>query len=209
MTPPSGPAYALEVARRDMALALKTVARMIGRRRRPTGVKLCFAEGRLAIEIDGAVTDMPASGTWPLPIFVRGTWARKLARRMPVGNPIHLRVDAGRLHTNRYSESCAWTRIEPPQPADALPDAVAGAPAMDENLSISEAARILEPLLVTRLDLEALVAEARARGTAMWSEEEKKMTAIIARAWALLAPLGVETGDIRRLVDKAVRNAWK
>jgi hypothetical protein len=72
-----------------------------------------------------------------------------------------------------------------------------------------EASRILKPLLIKRSDLEALVAEADARGTASWSEEEKKMIAIIAKAWVLLAPLGVETADIHRMVNNAVRNAWK
>ena len=62
---------------------------------------------------------------------------------------------------------------------------------------------------MSRKDLEALVAEARARGPASWRPEEKKMIALVARAWEMLAPLGVETSDIRRLVDKAVRNAWK
>jgi len=207
MTPHSDPPYELEVARADMALALKTVARAIGKR--PGGARLRFEDGRFAIEIEGIVSDMPASGTWPLPVFVRGSWARRLAKRMPAGNPIHLRVDSGRLHTNRYSESCAWTPIEPLLPAEPRPHPFSGAPAIDENLSILEATRILEPLLVKRLDLEAMVAETRARGTALWSEEEKKMTAIIAKAWVLLAPLGVETADIRRLVEKAVRNAWK
>ena len=54
-----------------------------------------------------------------------------------------------------------------------------------------------------------MVAEALTKGTPSWSEEDKKMLAIIARAWVLLAPLGVETADIRRLVNNAVRNAWK
>jgi hypothetical protein len=80
---------------------------------------------------------------------------------------------------------------------------------IDEHISIAEAARILKPLLVKQSDLEAVVADARARGTPSWSEEEKKMIAIIAKAWALLAPLGVEPADIRRLVNNAVRNAWK
>jgi len=35
------------------------------------------------------------------------------------------------------------------------------------------------------------------------------MTAIVAKAWVLLAPLGIETTDIRRLMEKTVRNAWK
>jgi hypothetical protein len=57
--------------------------------------------------------------------------------------------------------------------------------------------------------LEELIAEARAKGTASWSTDEKRMTAIVAKAWVLLAPLGVETTDIRRLIEKTVRNAWK
>ena len=32
---------------------------------------------------------------------------------------------------------------------------------------------------------------------------------MVTKAWMLLAPLGVEMADIRRLIDKAVRNAWK
>ena len=35
------------------------------------------------------------------------------------------------------------------------------------------------------------------------------MIAMIAKAWVLLAPMGVETADLRRLVNDAVRNAWK
>ena len=35
------------------------------------------------------------------------------------------------------------------------------------------------------------------------------MIALVSIAWKMLAPLGVETADIRRHVDKAVRNAWK
>ncbi len=82
-------------------------------------------------------------------------------------------------------------------------------PQIDEDGLIEEAAKVLKPLLIKRSDLEELVAEARAKGTASWSTDEKKMTSIVAKAWVILAPLGIETTDIRRLVDKAVRNAWK
>jgi hypothetical protein len=72
-----------------------------------------------------------------------------------------------------------------------------------------EAARILKPLRITKWDLALLVVEARGKGKPSWSEEDKKMIAMIAKAWMLLAPLGVETADLRRLVNDAVRNAWK
>ena len=83
------------------------------------------------------------------------------------------------------------------------------APTIDAEELIDEAAKILKPLLIKRSDLDELISEARAKGTATWSMEDKRTTSIIAKAWVLLAPLGVETSEIRRLVDQAVRNAWK
>lgn len=191
--------YELEVSRADLAQALKIVARAIGKRQGDAGFR--FEDGRLSIEAYNTVADAPARGTWPLPIFVGTSWVNRLAKRLPVGNPIHLRVDARRLYANRYSEPCAWTPREQPAAKEPVP--------INEDLLIQEAARILKPLRIKRSHLEELVSEARAKATASWSVEEKKMIAIVAKAWALLAPLGVETADIRRLVNNAVRNAWK
>jgi hypothetical protein len=199
MMPPSDPRYGLEVSRADLAQALKIVARAIGKR--PVDASFRFEDGSLSIEADNTVADAPARGTWPLPIFVGASWVRRLAKRLPAGEPIGLHVDAGRLYANRYSEPCAWTPREQPMPAEP--------PTIDENLLILEAARVLKLLRITTTQLEELVSEARARGTASWSVEERKMIAIVAKAWVLLAPMGVETSDIRRLVDDAVRNAWK
>jgi hypothetical protein len=58
-------------------------------------------------------------------------------------------------------------------------------------------------------DLEKLVAEIRENGYLTPLMEERKLISMIAKAWVLLAPLGVETDDLRQLVDNAVRNAWK
>jgi hypothetical protein len=199
MMPPSDQGYGLKVSRADLAQALKIVARAIGKRRGDASFR--FEDGCLSIEAHNTVADAPARGTWPLPIFVGASWVRRLAKRLPAGEPIRLRVDAGRLYANRYSEPCAWTPREQPMPAEP--------PTIDENLLILEAARVLKLLRITTTQLEELVSEARERGTASWSVEEKKMIVIVAKAWVLLAPLGVETSDIRRLVDDAVRNAWK
>ena len=127
---------------------------------------------------------------------------------MPAGDPIHLRVDAGRLYANRYSEPCAWTPREQAAPAEQS--------TIDENLLISEAAWILKPLRIERPAVQRLVSEALARGTSSWSrgivawsEEERKMGTIIEKAWMKLAPFGVGMTDIRRLVDLTLRDAWK
>ena len=172
MMPPSDLRYGLEVARADLVQALKIVVRAISKREGDASFR--FEDGCLSIEADNAVADAPARGTRPLPIFVGVSWIRRLAKRMPAGDPIHLRVDARRLYANRYSEPCAWTPREPSAPAEP--------PTVDEDLSILEAARILEPLRIRRSHLEELVSEARARGTASWSGDERKLIAIIAKA---------------------------
>jgi hypothetical protein len=199
MIPPTDPTYGLEAGRADLIQALKIIAR--GLAKSSGEASLSFENGCLSVGAGETVADAPARGTWPLPIFVGATWVRRLATSMPPGDLVHLRVNAGRLYANRYSEPCTCTPRHHP-PTSALI-------AVDEERLILDAARILKPLHIGREALESLVVEARVRGPAQWRPEEKKMIALVGRAWEILAPLGVETSDIRRLVDKAVRNAWK
>src|SRR5579872_1811922 len=193
MMPPSDLPYRLEVSRADLAQALKIIARVVAKS--PGCASFRFENGCLSIEAGTTGADAPARGTWPLPIYVGASWIRRLAKRMPAGDPVYLRVDARRLYANRYSEPCAWTpraELPPNEPVK-----------IDESLLVLEAARILKPLLVRKSHLEDLVSETRARVTTSWSEEEKKMVSIIANAWVLLASLGVEASDIRRFVSEA------
>jgi hypothetical protein len=196
MTPHSDPPYSLEVARADLIPAVEVVAGLMGKQ--PSGASLQFEDGWLRIESGAGIAKTPARGTWPLTIIVGRSWVRRLAKNIPAGDPVRLRVEEGRQYANRYSEPCARTAVK--QPIN---------PVGPQSDSILEAARILKPLHITKWHLFALVVEARERGAAAWSEEDKKMIAMIAKAWALLAPLGVETADLRRLVNDAVRNAWK
>jgi hypothetical protein len=196
MTPNSDPPYELEVGRADLLNAVEIVAGLMGKQ--PSGVSLQFEDGWLWIESGPGIAKTPAHGTWPQTIIAGKSWVRRLAKNMPAGDPVRLRVEESRLYANRYSEPCARTAVKHPINPEG--------PQQDKIL---EAARILKPLLITKWDLFALVVEARERETPTWSEEDKKMIAIIAKAWALLAPLGVEPADLRRLVNDAVRNAWK
>ena len=189
----------LSVGRADLTHALKIVTRAIGKYAGQACLR--FENGLLSVEAHGTVASAPASGAWPIPIFVHASWVRRLSRRMPPGDPLRLEIKEDRIYLERYSEPCALT----PTAIPANPDL----PQIDEKGLIEEAAKVLKPLLVKRSDLEELVAEARAKGAVPWSSDEKKMTSIVAKAWVILAPLGIETTDIRRLVDKAVRNAWK
>jgi hypothetical protein len=112
-----------------------------------------------------------------------------------------LRVENGRLYASKYSEPCKWSTEENPL------DTSLGT--FSEEQRIFEAATVLKPFLVGKGDIQSLVYTARNRGPATWLESEETMISAVSRAWALLAPLGVETSDLRNLVDGAVRNAWK
>ena len=206
MMPPSDPQYGLEVSRADLAQTLKIVARATRKYR--GNARLSFEDGCLSIAAVDTIADAPASGIWPLPIFVGASWIRALAKSMPAGDPVILRVDQGRLHANRYSEPCSWTSTE------CSPDS--WSPEDEEELLIQEAARILKPLRIERPAVEGLVSEALARGTSSWSRgivawsgEEKKMRTIVENAWMRLAPFGVGMSDIHRLVDRTIRDAWR
>ncbi len=190
----------LEVGRANLAQALKIVARVMSED--PGDVGLAFEDGCLSIEAGDTVAKAPASGIWPAPIFVAASWVRRMARKMPPGDPLVLQVEGERFYLGRYSERCSLTPTAEYRPNSELPQ-------IDEQKAIGDAASILKPLHVRRSDLEELVSKVRARGEDSWSVEDKRMISIVAKAWVLLAPLGVETSDIHHLVRVAVRDAWK
>lgn len=151
MTPHSDPPYDLEISRADLLHAVEIVGGLMGKQ--PSGVSLQFEDGWLWIESDAGIAKTPARGTWPQTIIAGRSWVRRLAKNMPAGNPVRLRVEEGRLYANRYSEPCTRTAVK--QPINAK------APHSD---TILEAARILKPLLITKWDLAAMVVEAGREG---------------------------------------------
>jgi hypothetical protein len=197
--PISGAPASLEIGRMSLTHAQKIVAKAIGKDAGEASLR--FEDGQVSIEAYGTVANSPANGVLPVPVFVRASWVKRLAQRMPPGDPVHLQIREGRIYLERYSEPCTFTPTESPMDSKG--------PQVNEERLIREAARILKPLRIKRSDLEELVSGTRTKGTATWSPDEKRMTAIVARAWVLLAPLGIETADIRRLMEKTVRNAWK
>jgi hypothetical protein len=199
MLNPPAPTDGLIVARAELAEALGIVAQLMGRR--VSGASLRFEDGWLFVAAGTAVAKAPAQGVWPLTIIVGPSWVRRLAKSLPPGDPVLLHVENGRLHANKYSEPCGWsTVVDPLDPSLGK---------VTEARRISEAATILKPFLVGREDIQSLVKTARKRGPATWLESEETMISAVSKAWALLAPLGVETSDLRSLVGGAVRNAWK
>jgi len=188
MTPPPEAPHCLQVSRADLATALKNVSRAI---RKQTGdAEFRFGGAALAIRVANTTAEAPALGTWPKPIFVNASFVSKLAKLIPEGDPVRLRVESGRLYANRFSQTCTEgpTELELPK--------------IDESALISEAAKRLNRLFVKKSDLETLVVEAREKSIA-WSIEDHRLLPVVAKAWSLLAPLGVEPADIRRLISEA------
>jgi len=193
----------LIVSRKELVQALRTASLGVKKTTQAHGVRGCggdaclsFSDGCLNIEAGETSFVVPVSGQWPETIFVDANWVRRLAMKLPAGDPLRIRVADDRLYVARYSEPCS----REPQPV---------ADDVDKQALILKAAQILKPLRLTAADLEEAVEAARARGPALWRVEDRKMMPLVAEAWLLLAPLGIETSDLRRLVDKAVRDAWK
>ncbi len=105
------------------------------------------------------VRQMPA-----FTIFVEVNWVRRLAKRLPAGEPIRLRVEAERLYVNRNSEPCSIVSRHPP--ADIAAD-------IDEQALILQATQNLKPLRLTRADLAAAVAAARPGSRVLASRGQK------------------------------------
>lgn len=190
--------YDLEVSPSEFREALRDVARSMPRKRRAVSLWLRDKDGQLVIDAGVTASMIPAKGEWMTTVVVAASWVRRLAKRLPSGDPIRLHVSGLRLYANRFSEPCSISLEEIPRD-----------PNPPNAGLIPKAAAILEPLLIKREEVEQLAATARARGAAEWSEQEKTILPLIGKAWSLLAPLGVETKDLRRLVDSANRDAWK
>jgi hypothetical protein len=121
--------------------------------------------------------------------------------QMPSGNPLVLRVDKKHFYINSFGVPCREAaKKKAPAPANVEPS-------REDLRRIGHAAKLLEPFHVTAQDVIELVKQAQAAGQSSWTTDETTMIATVAKAWSFLAPLGVETSDLRSLIDDAVRNA--
>ena len=143
------------------------------------------------------------------------SWIRRLAGKPTDGDPITISFENGRLYAGRYSEPAALASNRKPsrdRKEAVLKEAIAG-PATEYETpealepQIQRAADILAPLLISIQNIRDIVNRAIPRKR-LWQRGEKKAIASVAKAWAVLAPLGVEPSDFRHLIDEAGRKAW-
>jgi hypothetical protein len=154
------------------------------------------------IAVGEADCAIAADGRWAKPVSIDASWIPKMNRLMPAGNPLVLRVEKKHFYINSFGVPCHdVAKKKPPAPSKVEPS-------REAIRSIGEAAKLLEPFHVTAQDVIELVKKAKCAGPPLWTAEETKMIATVAKAWALLAPLGIETSDLRFLIDNAVRNGF-
>lgn len=163
------PTEGLLVERAELAEALRIVAGVI-MRKQVSGASLTFRDGYLFIAAGRAIAKAPARGVWALPTTVGSSRVRRLARSLPPGEPVHVRVENERLYANTYSEPCGWEVEDFPLHPSVRRIA---------NRPILDAAAVLKPFLVRYEDLESLVKQARARGKAQWREQESAMISAV------------------------------
>ena len=163
-----------------------------------TTVRISFLEDWMVIVRDTSNITIAAEGIWPHTIETAPLWISQISKNLKPDDPVVFRVDQDHLCIGSYRVPCKT--LNPAQPKKKpLP--------LDAYTRISNAARILEPFLVDANALTALVEHALERGYPTWMREEQTMIDAVARVWLILAPLGVETMDLRDCINAAVHSA--
>lgn len=178
----------LEVKREALVDGLRTLRKFVRAAQGGEAI-LSFENGLLSIEFGDVAAQAPAEGNWPGKARVPGLALLQLESSLPADDPVTFQGGPERVSAGKWSTPCHWDEAiqQPNRPLIELPPnppltMILGLP---HRYSDQEIAR-------SGLDLMVRMAEQR-RDT------------LIAQASALLQPLGVDLGDLRRVVEECVR----
>jgi hypothetical protein len=224
--------WQLTVDRAEFARALRAVARM-ARGMAVEPVCLRFARDLLSIQAGGTTEEVAASGQWPRRVSFQGEYLSRVVRALPRVDPLPLRVAAGRLYFAKFSILCEVVTTALPAKETILPDPdlfellVLRARCSPEEIDATgatvqvteararlgkicaETASVLRAYRVSPDAIRALCERKIEQGERRFREGDAAAVALISKVWAKLAFLGVEPGEIKELMDEALRNAWK
>jgi hypothetical protein len=147
---------------------------------------LRFEDGMLHICAGTVIAAIPATGSWPWTVVTGWSWVSRLAAKPLKTNPVRVYMENGRVYAEPFSNPCRL-----PDPGEPLEPEI---PPPNSKLALERAARILAPLLVSSSELDQIVRQAASRKP-LWQEDDRKVVAIVAKAWAELACLGVDPSD--------------
>ena len=225
---------ALRLKRADFAKALRTLART-GQAVEDAQAILTLADGNLTIGLAGGEVTIPADGDWTGEVRLRGAILERLAKSLPDEDPLPIRVEQGRFYVARLSIPCEHRLASHASPINELipPDAdpfdilmirswcsageidAAGAAGLIVEAErrveayCRSAARFLGRYGVSAGHLRKLCEDHAANGTRTFRDSDTAVIKQIARAWEILAPMGIEPGELKALMDDCLRNAWR
>jgi hypothetical protein len=229
--------WTLEVRRSEFLDALRRIVPKSSKETLYARVVFTFSDGHLSVESIGGKVHVPATGTWPGSCAVPAELLKRLTRALPEEDPLQLKATDNQFTVSRLILPCECraTSEAAPQlygelipanltlhemlklcdqhPAEAieaagLAPAVAAAQQKVDSI-LRRAATVLQPYGVTEEELMALVEKHAADTGCAFQDADKSVIKRVAEAWSLLAPLGIEAGEIKTLVDASIRNAWK
>jgi hypothetical protein len=194
----------LRVSRAAFRESLRRLRRTGKKSLAPARLESC--DGEFIMNWNGSTERIAADGHWAEPVYAPSSWIRTLANSLPKGDPLTLQVHGGRLYVQKYSQPC----VDPGEPCDeqALPPDGQTLPPDERERRVKKVAVVLQTFRVQRADIEALVTRCEMQGGVAHSPEEKNMLKRLAEAWVLLAPFGVGTEDLYKLVQQRIRRAW-
>jgi hypothetical protein len=187
----------LLVDRDELTHALRAIVLSCGKR--AAAASLRFEKESLHICAGTTLASLPAKGSWPWTVVTRYSWVYNLAKKPLQTNPVRIYVDNARVYAERFSCPCKL-------PAD---DSVLvpGTLVPNRKLAVERAARALAPLMVCASDINRLIDEVASR-TPAWREDDRKVIAMVAKAWQSLAPFGVRPEDFLAIFQRVSHGAW-
>jgi hypothetical protein len=172
------------VSRADLATTLKLLAKFVRGRARAADVVIRWCGDGLELEAAGQSTTLPATGAWPGQVRVPARFLLAIAPRLPPGDTLDLRVEAGRLRLGPISANCVWDERAPGQIE--LP--------LDPSITL-----ILS--LAHRYPADEIVRAGKAK---LLREAQDRRDRLLLRAADVLRPLGVTPDDLLVAVNEAI-----
>ena len=228
--------WLLYVDRKSFARALRRLCILTGKAA-AGDVRIEFDSSYLELSFEDAAIAVEAEGTWPEPVYVPSVFVRKLPRALPPVENLCLAVRSNRFYADRLSVPCR-ERQPRPEDTPALAEMIhkdselfdvlvigsrfsrheleeAGVHLLYEaaisrlDALCERVAHLLRDYRVSHADITSLCQRHIEDGQRTLRQSDGPAIHRIAVVWEMLATLGVEPGEIKELMDRKLRSAWK
>jgi hypothetical protein len=177
--------YSIRVSRAELAKALALVTIGVRKRAFPSEVRFSVVDGFLEIAGPGAAHSIRAQGTWPSAVLTDAGALKRVASKLPSGDPTVMRAENSRLYIGTFSIDAKVLDIAPTSTQLAI-----GASGSDVLLAVE---RMGEARVVGSIGMRAFDAA------------KEELLVCIGNAARYLEPYGVTHEDLASLVRGALQ----